>query len=281
MLRANCLRKMGLMDKAVPTLAALLQRDPDNTQVRVELKRFRSLAQATERIESELAAAFKSRDFEAAIVLSSEGAALDSDNTKLTVNMTLSRARARHLQAKAFSTSKDEESVSRASALWRKALHDAQTATYHDESELAPFLLRAEILQGLQRWEEAVLELKDAIDRGPGAQSTEAHNKLANAEFLVRKSKRVDLYELLGVEYGCKASEREIRAAYKRQAILYHPDKQSDKSDQEKEKATEKFKQLGEALEVLTDQFMRKLWDEGHDLDSIKQQVELQKQQSR
>lgn len=29
------------------------------------------------------------------------------------------------------------------------------------------------------------------------------------------------------MEFGCKASEREIRAAYKQQAILYHPDKQT------------------------------------------------------
>jgi DnaJ-class molecular chaperone len=31
-----------------------------------------------------------------------------------------------------------------------------------------------------------------------------------------------------------QASEREIRAAYKQQALIHHPDKQGDKSDEEK-----------------------------------------------
>jgi hypothetical protein len=58
--------------------------------------------------------------------------------------------------------------------------------------------------QGLERWEEAVLEIKDAINKGPGQQSVDAHNKLNQAEFLVRKSKRPDLYALIGVKFGCK-----------------------------------------------------------------------------
>ena len=34
-------------------------------------------------------------------------------------------------------------------------------------------------------------------------------------------------------------------------------------SQEEKDAATAKFKELGEALEILTDPFMKKLWDEG------------------
>eukprot|EP00658_Telonema_sp_P-2_P032547 TRINITY_DN24072_c0_g1_i1.p1 TRINITY_DN24072_c0_g1~~TRINITY_DN24072_c0_g1_i1.p1 ORF type:complete len:565 (+),score=133.42 TRINITY_DN24072_c0_g1_i1:147-1841(+) len=281
-IRADCLQRMGLVDKAVQTISALLQRDPENPEVSGQLKRIRYLQSQIKHITQELEAAFKSRDFDTAIRLSSEGATLDPDNVDLTASMLLSRAKARHQLAKAHaSKSKDPDAAAKANALWRKSLHDTQTASYHAENLLEPFLLRAEILQGLERWEEAVLEIKDAIGRGPGAQSTEAHNKLMQAEFLVRKSKRVDYYALLGVEFGVKASEREIRAGYKQQAMLYHPDKQAGMDDKDKEQATSKFKLLGEALEVLTDPYMRKLWDQGHDLESIKQHVELQKQQQK
>lgn len=104
--------------------------------------------------------------------------------------------------------------------------------------------------------------------------------KVAEAQFLVRKSEREDLYALLGVKgVGSKASEKEIRGAYKRAALEWHPDKHADKGEEAKKAAEAKFKQLGDALEILTDEFKRKLWDEGHDKESIEQQVQMRQQQ--
>ena len=97
--------------------------------------------------------------------------------------------------------------------------------------------------------------------------------QVAEAQFLVRKSKRPDLYALLGVSgVGSAKSEKEIRFAYKKAALACHPDKATD--DEERKAFEAKFKELGEALEVLTDEFTRKLWDEGHDLESIAQRVQ-------
>ena len=78
---------------------------------------------------------------------------------------------------------------------------------------------------------------------------------------------------------GSKASEKEIRTAYKRAALACHPDRFSDKGDAEKKEAERKFKELGAALDILTDEFKRKLWDEGHDQESISQQVAQRAQQ--
>ena len=65
---------------------------------------------------------------------------------------------------------------------------------------------------------------------------------------------------------------------YKKRALSLHPDKQGGKTDEEKAKAEEDFKKVGDALEVLSDPVQRQLWDEGHDLESIKQQLEMRKQ---
>jgi curved DNA-binding protein CbpA len=47
------------------------------------------------------------------------------------------------------------------------------------------------------------------------------------------------------------ASQEEIKKAYKKLALKYHPDKQNDKSDEEKAIAESKFKELAEAYDML------------------------------
>ena len=51
------------------------------------------------------------------------------------------------------------------------------------------------------------------------AEDRATHSKLQHAQFLVKKSKRVDLYALLGVKGRERANVREIRAGYKRAAL--------------------------------------------------------------
>ncbi len=70
-------------------------------------------------------------------------------------------------------------------------------------------------------------------------------------------SKR-DYYEVLGADRN--ASEEEIKKAYRKLALKYHPDRNPhDKTSEDK------FKELGEAYEVLIDPQTRAAYDQyGH-----------------
>ena len=73
-----------------------------------------------------------------------------------------------------------------------------------------------------------------------------------------------DYYEVLGVDRN--ASANDIKKAYRKLAIQYHPDKQHDKTEAEKKEAEEKFKEAAEAYSVLSDENKKARYDQyGHE----------------
>lgn len=64
-----------------------------------------------------------------------------------------------------------------------------------------------------------------------------------------------DYYKILGV--GREATDKEIKSAYRKLALKYHPDKNPDD-----DRAEEKFKEINEAYEVLGDPAKRAKYDQ-------------------
>ena len=68
-----------------------------------------------------------------------------------------------------------------------------------------------------------------------------------------------DFYEVLGISRT--ATEAEIKKAYRRMAMKYHPDRNPDDAE-----AESKFKEAKEAYEILSDSQKRAAYDQfGHD----------------
>ena len=68
-----------------------------------------------------------------------------------------------------------------------------------------------------------------------------------------------NLYDILGVSNT--ASDDEIKKAYRKLSLKYHPDRQGGKSDSEKKEAEEKFKEIGAAYAILSDKQKRQRYD--------------------
>jgi len=80
----------------------------------------------------------------------------------------------------------------------------------------------------------------------------------------------VDLYVVLSLQKD--ASLESIKKAYRKLALIYHPDKHANSSERTKEDASTKFQQVGFAYSVLSDSKRKARYDstgktdEGFDL---------------
>ena len=112
----------------------------------------------------------------------------------------------------------------------------------------------------------------------PGIDPEDLKAKLTEAKLLLKKSKRVNLYTVLGVAKGHLASEQEIKTAYKKAALKWHPDRHSASNEEKKKEAENKFKEIGDVYDILIDPLKKRLWDQGYDKDELDQRAEYAKQ---
>eukprot|EP00601_Ochromonadales_sp_CCMP2298_P018481 CAMPEP_0173270192 /NCGR_PEP_ID=MMETSP1143-20121109/107_1 /TAXON_ID=483371 /ORGANISM="non described non described, Strain CCMP2298" /LENGTH=163 /DNA_ID=CAMNT_0014206583 /DNA_START=936 /DNA_END=1426 /DNA_ORIENTATION=- len=72
-----------------------------------------------------------------------------------------------------------------------------------------------------------------------------------------------DFYKILGVPRS--ASEADIKKAYRKQALKWHPDRVPP---EKKDEAQTKFQEIGEAFETLSDKEKKRIYDQVSDIPS-------------
>lgn len=129
-----------------------------------------------------------------------------------------------------------------------------------DQDNIDAYLERVESKFLLEKWQEAINDAQAAIQRNQNHQG--AHQKLQRAQQLLKQSEQKDYYKILGLTR--QASKADVKKAFRKLALQYHPDKQQ--TEDERKVAEEKFKEIGEAYEVLFDEEVRAKYDRGEEI---------------
>lgn len=141
----------------------------------------------------------------------------------------------------------------------KDALSSCSEALNIDEELIEALVLRGEAKLLTEDWEGAVEDLKSAAQQSP--QDINIREALMRAEKALKMSKRKDWYKILGVSKTASISE--IKRAYKKLALQWHPDKNVDN----REEAENKFREIAAAYEVLGDDDKRARYDRGEDIE--------------
>ncbi|OWM69728.1 hypothetical protein CDL15_Pgr025577 [Punica granatum] len=143
----------------------------------------------------------------------------------------------------------------------KDALSSCTAALEIDEELTEALVQRGEAKLLTEDWEGAVADLKSAAQQSP--QDMGIREALMRAEKALKMSKRKDWYKILGVSKT--ASVADIKRAYKKLALQWHPDKNVDN----REEAENKFREIAAAYEVLSDEDKRVRYDRGEDIEDM------------
>ncbi|KAK9722900.1 hypothetical protein K7432_002337 [Basidiobolus ranarum] len=236
-LRATILYRQGDNAKALAHCTEALRCDPDYHKARTLLKTIKAI-DAKKNAGND---AFRAGNYQEAYDLYTAALEVDGENYLSNSKIYSNRATASAKMSK-----------------FDQAVEDCSSALELDPSFVKAYRRRADNYLKLEMFDEAVKDLRSALDQDQG--NREIRQELHNAELELKKSKRVDYYKVLGVSKD--AGDSEIKKAYRKLALQYHPDKNAGD-----EQAEIKFKEIGEAYAILSDPAKRQRFDSGADLE--------------
>jgi DnaJ family protein C protein 7 len=222
-LRGKVLYAQGENDKALQHFRQALSCDPDFK----EAVKYLRMVQKLERMKEEGNAAFKAGRYQQAIDVYSKALEVDQSNKNTNSKILQNRALCQTRLKK-----------------WGPAIADCDKALELDPGYTRARKTRAKALGESGNWEEAAREYKSIQESNPSEPGIA--KEIRNAELEMKKAKRKDYYKILGIEKD--ANDTDIKKAYRKLAIVHHPDKNPDDPE-----AAERFKEIQEAHETLSD----------------------------
>jgi DnaJ family protein C protein 7 len=222
-LRGRAFYAQGDNDKAIQHFRSAISCDPDYR----DAVKYLRLVQKLDRMKADGNSDYKAGRWQAAIDKYSEALEVDPTNKGTNSKLLQNRALCRN-QLKDY----------------KGAIADCERAISLDPSYTKAKKTKASALGQSGDWDGAVREWKDLQEQDP--QDGSIAKEVRKAELELKKSKRKDYYKILGIEKD--ADENQVKKAYRKAAIIHHPDKNPDDAD-----AAERFKDVSEAYETLSD----------------------------
>jgi DnaJ homolog subfamily C member 7 len=227
----------GRIENAKKFLSVYMQKSMDS-------QKFRKLSHLIKETESEKEKAnliFKQGDYDEAINYYTKILTLDPSNKIFNATIYNNRALCYQKKNKLL-----------------EALGDVNAAIELNPNYSKAYLRRGNINMSLTYYEEAKYDFQKVKDIDPS--NTDINRLLEEAKKQEKQAKRKDYYKILDLQKG--ASEAEIKKAYRKLAVKWHPDKNSETEEQNKH-AEKMFKDINEAYSVLSDPKKKQMFDNG------------------
>jgi len=242
--RGKALYASGQLEQALKHCAEALRLDPDHSSAR----KMRLQIKELEALKAGGNGAFSAGRYDEAIGLYSQ--AIEFDPNLLDLHLTLY--------------------TNRATAKFKKgdyagAIADCDAALGINGRHLKAVLRRAACRLELEQYNEAIADYEEAQQLEPNDRGIA--QSLRQAKLELKKSLRKDLYKVIGV--GKHATESEIKKGYRKSAMQWHPDRHSAGTDEEREEAEKRFKEVGQAFDILSDPQKKQKYDAGMDVEEI------------
>lgn len=240
-IRGICLYFQDNLDKSIVHFVRVLSLDPDHQKAKLFRIKARTLKEKKEK-GNELFKTFKYREAHAVYT---EALQVDELNKEINSKLHYNRAL-----------------VSSKIGNYRDAVADCTAALKYNSKYVKAFMRRAKCYYDIENFEECVKDYESVLQL---EKSIEVKNLLRDAKLALKKSKRKDYYKILGINRN--ATDDEIKKAYRKRALVHHPDRHASSTDEEKKEQEKKFKEVGEAYAILSDAQKKGRYDNGQDLD--------------
>ncbi|XP_065358280.1 dnaJ homolog subfamily C member 7 isoform X1 [Calliphora vicina] len=243
--RGLCFYYTDNLEKGIKHFELALQLDPDHKKA----KEMRTRSKTLKDMKENGNVLFKSGRYREAQAVYTDALKIDEFNkdinSKLLYNRALVQSKINNL---------------------REAVADCSRVLEINDKYLKALLLRARCYNDLEKFDECVNDYETALQI---QKSAEIKKLLRDAKFALKKSKRKDYYKILGITRS--AGEDEIKKAYRKKALVHHPDRHANSSPEERKEQELKFKEIGEAYAILSDQRKKMRYDSGQDMEEHEQ----------